>query len=105
MHEYTFPVAMTILEQMGGIRKLQAFTGAHSFVRGEVDVTFQWPMQARSKPNALKVTLTPADTYTLTFYRIAKGYDPPVVLSTFDDIYCDQLVEIFERETGLYLSL
>lgn len=99
--EYDFSVAMTILEQMGGIGRLRAFTGAHSFVRGEADVRFVWPQQVRSKPNALVVRLRGDDTYTMEFSRVGKG--GMTILKTLDGVYCDQLVSLFEKETGLFL--
>jgi hypothetical protein len=99
--EYSFPVARTILAQMGGVGRLKAFVGAHSFTLGDLDVRFVWPMQARSKPNALIVRLCGDDTYTLEFSRVGKGETK--ILKTLEGIYFDQLVELFEKETGLYL--
>jgi hypothetical protein len=61
----------------------------------------------RNKLNAsyLTITLTPADTYTMTFTKIRKFEKllfVNVVVAEFSDVYCDQLAEIFTRWTGMY---
>lgn len=109
-------IAKTILEQMGGSRRLEAFLGAHCFVAHERAVSFKW--KARSKSNYVKITLNSMDTYDLEFGRLRnvkpKDYSPEEieracresykVVSKHEGIYFDQLMDVFERETGLYLS-
>ncbi|WP_150109021.1 hypothetical protein [Cyanobacterium aponinum] len=44
------------------------------------------------------------DTYEMEFYKFnRKGMEWETV-KTFDDVYCDQLTEIFEDFTGLILN-
>lgn len=95
-------VAATILEQLGGTGKLSAMIGARNFVDHGDGVSFKWPARGNA-PNYCHVELDPSDTYAIAFYRI-RGNEP-VLLKEFNDIYADQLVQLFERTTGLYLSL
>jgi hypothetical protein len=96
-------VATTILQQMGG-QRLIAMTGAHSFVSDGDSLIFKVP--ARSTKNGIscvKVTLDPSDTYTMRFLTM-KNYQVQTVAER-SDVYCDQLQEVFQEETGLFTSL
>lgn len=97
-------VAETILRQLGG-RRFIAMTGAKHFLTlsaPEQGVTFKLPLKGKG-PNYWKIRLTAADDYTIeTFYGRGLNLTP---LQTFTGIYCDQLVEVFERETGLVTKL
>ncbi len=119
-------VAMTILQQMGGVSRLQAMTGAKNFMyfdeRGVKGVSFDFPNRG-NKPNHIKIFLDePTDTYNVEFgkkraiswKRMARMHEEGKeasmsdfykITSTHSDIYFDQLKELFERSTGLYLSL
>jgi len=96
-------VAETILEQLGG-HTLIAMTGAHSFTADGDSLIFKLPSNiTKNRIKAVKISLTPADDYTVTFYAI-HGYNVKVV-AEHDGIYCDQLQAVFEDETGLLTSL
>jgi hypothetical protein len=95
-------VANTILRQMGGAGRLKAMTGANSFVGTENSVSFRWPSQRPSTGNAIRITLDPDDTYTVDFLRVNKNGAESV--KRLEGIYADQLMDIFERQTGLYLT-
>jgi hypothetical protein len=56
-------------------------------------------IRGSKKVNKIVITLEPSDTYKIDFYKGIK-----LVYST-DNIYNDQLKEVIERHTGLYLSL
>jgi len=47
----------------------------------------------------VRVTLTPADLYSVTFFRIGKA---PQIES---DVYCNMLEAVFSERTGLYTLL
>lgn len=97
-------VSRTILDQLGE-RKFIAMTGAHSFTGSPNALTFRLPGQGftRNSINAVRVTLDQSDTYTVEFLRVRAL--KVTTVSTHTDIYCDQLCNIFERETGLRVSL
>lgn len=96
-------IAKTILEQLGGGR-FAAMTGAKKFTsinpKGNIGgLYFRLPSNfAKNGINAVQIVLHPSDTYIVTFLRTNK------TISTHEDIYCDDLVPLFERETGLYTS-
>jgi len=98
-------VARTILEQLGG-GKFIAMTGARHIVGSETDLSFTLPGGGgfcKDGINLVRIALTPADTYTVTFSR-RRGRTVETV-SEFTDIYFDQLQSVFESATGLRTSL
>lgn len=92
-------VARTILEQLGGQRFI-IFTGAKNFVGTPKSLTFKLPNNAKDGINLVDIELTPSDVYKVRFSKYKKL--DVVVIHEFDDVYNDQLVEIFESTTGLY---
>jgi len=94
-------VAKTILAQMGGA-KLSVMTGANSFAALESGLRFKVPMKTKNGANMVQVRLTPEDLYDMEFFRV--WGNKVTNRGSFSGVYADQLVEIFEGETGLYLS-
>ena len=96
-------IAKTILEQLGGNRFV-TMTGAKHFGDTGNGLAFQVPSSlTKNRINAVKVILDPSDTYTVKFLRITSK--ELKTISEFSMIYCDQLAELFETETGLYTHL
>ena len=99
-------VAETILNQMGGGNRIRAFVGTKHFIshpesrkdRGGVSFRFK----GSRKFNHLKVTLDWNDTYSLSFSKLNR-YGESTKQKEFSMIYCDQLIELFEQTTELYL--
>ena len=110
--EERLQIASTILMQMGGAGKIKMMTGAKNFMALPSGVSFDFPN--KGGPNHVKVTLEPNDTYTVEFGRKAgmkalmsgnlKAEDFYKQTSKHEGIYDDQLKELFEGQTGLYLS-
>jgi hypothetical protein len=102
------PVASIIWSQLGG-HKFDAMTGAKFLSSTPDSVTFSLPSRFANKQiNRVVVRLDPfSDTYTVVFQRASKDplAPPAKVVSDFNDVYAEDLRELFERETGLYLSL
>lgn len=103
-------VSKVILEQMGGAKKIALMLGIGSGpgyffydLPGNKGVGFSWPNKQRSKGNNVEIKLMPDDTYTVTFFNVS-GTDKKQV-KKLTDIYSDQLVEVFEGQTGWYLRL
>lgn len=94
-------VANTILQQLGG-RMFTMMTGSKNFIGGSNSLTFKVGSNG-SKVTHVRITLTPADVYTVEFMNV-RGMKV-TTLSTHEDVYCDQLQELFTRETGMYTSL
>jgi hypothetical protein len=97
-------IAQTILQQLGGSR-FTSMTGARSYTSIEKGLMFQLPARfAKNGINKVRIYLTPQDTYTVEFWKIG----PKLKLShisTHEDVYADSLRELFESQTGLYLTL
>jgi hypothetical protein len=101
-------IARTILEQFGGGR-LAVMTGAHSFVAIDQGLQFHLKHGAKDGINRVTIVLTPADDYTVTFYRFTRQAlqrgEHPVVVAQAEGVYCDTLQDIFEQHTGLFTTL
>ena len=97
-------VANTILEQLGG-RRFIAMTGAKNLTSDKNSLMFKIP-KAKSGITHVKITLDPSDTYTVRFIKQARA--PSFAVTTvkeYNDIYADQLQDLFMRTTGLYTNL
>lgn len=102
-------VAQTILEQLGG-RKFIAMTGARNFVGGESSLAFRLPGGGgfcKKGINVVQITLTPDDTYTMTFQRRnhVKGVLTWTDIAQHHGVYFDMLQSMFTSETGLATQL
>jgi hypothetical protein len=100
MNTNTLQVAHTILAQLGGIGRLQAMTGAKSFVGRKDGVTFKIGKNAMGV-SCIAITLTPADTYEVCCFKGRK-----FTRATCDlEVYAEDLKKLIEDRTGMYLSL
>lgn len=98
-------VANEIARQMGGTNRLKTMIGAKDFIGGEDFLTFRWTAASGNKSKSVKITLTAADLYKVEFFRPSRKQGVPgvVCVGEMNGLYNDQLVEHFERETGLFL--
>lgn len=93
-------VAETIYKQMGGGRT-KMMIGGQYYVCDTNWLSFKFKMCR--KTNYVKITLNSMDTYDMEFGKIwGTNYK---VVETFNGVYFDQLIPIFEKTTGLYTSL
>jgi hypothetical protein len=95
-------IAKTIAEQMGGMGRLRAMLGAQLTAISK-GLAIKWPNKKRSKGNYVEITLRGDDTYDMEFFNVAGYKKKPV--KKYRGIYFDQLVPIFEKQTGWYLRL
>ena len=95
-------VAEIIWRQLGG-NKLKAMVGAYNVYAGDKSLNFYFKAKARNKANAVKVKLTPGDTYDVEFWKIRGS--SAVKVSGHSDIYAEDLRRLFEDETGLRTML
>jgi hypothetical protein len=100
----TMQVANTILSQLGGNRFL-AMTGARDLMGSENSLTMRLPRGAKSGITHIRVTLDPSDTYTVKAMKFNKRALQMTDIATQDDVYADNLRDIFEAMTGLYTRL
>lgn len=99
--------ARTIWKQMGG-NQIIALVGAHKVVGSDEDNYLMFAFKGCRKANKVRVTLTPADLYKMEFFKITNkrlmdgtAAEP---VEVYEDIYNDQLKELFEEFTGLWLT-
>ena len=95
-------IANTIYRQLGGNR-FRVMTGAKNMVSHEFALSMKI---GRNKTNAnfMVVELNGLDLYDVTFAKLTKMGEMKSV-KTYDNVYNDMLVEIFESHTGMYTSL
>ena len=93
-------VAQTIASQLG--RKALLMIGAKNLMAGKDYLQFRLGRNAGGW-NSLKIALNGLDLYDLTFYRIRKL--KVTSEKTIDNVYCDQVRDIIEDETGMKTSL
>lgn len=104
--EYNRQIAQTIANQLGGIGRLKAMIGAKNFAFD--GPSFQFKFAAGRTHNFCKIKLNEKhDLYEMEICKvIMRNYHPcKSNVVSLQMIYCDQLVELFERVTGLYLTL
>ena len=95
-------VANTIYRQLGGNR-FRVMTGAKNMVSHEFALSMKI---GRNKTNAnfMVVELNGLDLYDVTFAKLTKMGEMKS-LKTYDNVYNDMLVSIFESHTGMYTTL
>lgn len=96
-------IARTILEQLGGTRFL-VMTGAKDLIFGNFSLHFRLPSNfAKQGINKVIITLEPSDTYKLEFFKIWGSKFR--LIDSANDIYNENLQDVFTRITGLATRL
>ena len=95
-------IANTIYRQLGGNR-FRVMTGAKNLTSHEFALSMKI---GRNKTNAnfMIVELNSMDLYDITFAKVTRMGEMKSV-KTYDNVYNDMLVEIFESHTGMYTTL
>lgn len=93
-------IAQTIASQLG--HKALFMIGAKNLIAGKNYLQMRLGRNS-GHWNVLKIVLNGLDLYDMTFYKIRKL--TVTKEKTVDNIYCDQLHDIIESETGLRTSL
>ena len=105
----TMYIAEATLGYLGGTGRLKAMIGARNFLAlSETDkirggVSFTLPAFGKPRVNVIKIELNGGDLYDVYFYFLRAGKLKTVAEEK--DVFCDQLREVIERNTGLYLSM
>jgi hypothetical protein len=100
----SYPVADTLIAQLGGAGQLRAMLGTTLLAVDENSVCFDFRMCRRA--NRCKVTYQPGlDVYRVEFYLIRANRAICNLVDSFDLVYADQLRSLFESTTGLRMSL
>jgi len=96
-------VSATIYNQLGG-RLFGVMTGAKNLVSTDNSLRFSLPGSiTKNRLNKVVITLNGRDLYDITTYKI---WGTKVTeLETIEDVYAEQLRNVFSAMTGLETSL
>jgi hypothetical protein len=98
-------VAETIAQQLGGVNRLSAMIGARHFLAGADSLTFSYKLDPKANKCRIILDRT-TDTYCVEFLKVSPSASkPPVVVAEFGLVYADSLRTLFEKQTGLRLSI
>ena len=97
---------------------LKMFVGAGNFLKSEKDNWIRFRFKGYSKANMVTITLTPADLYKVEFGKVVNKVNKEYAalgvtvktpeyktVEVIDGVYAEDLKEIFESTTGLFLSM
>ena len=95
--------ADVILGQMGGSSRLVAMLAATNVETRPGGLSFEWSPRRAARGNKVAVDLASDETYKVTFLlKTARGERQ---LREYAGVLPEQLVDVFERQTGLFLRL
>ena len=86
-----------IVDALGGARALRLMVAADSFAGDETSLSFRF--KGSRKASVVRVELTPLDVYRVRFVRGSR------LVAEYEDVYGEDLATIFERVTGLCLTV
>ena len=95
-------IAEEILRTLGG-NKFRVMTGAKNFTGTDNSLRMRIGRN-KTNSNYMEVTLNNLDLYDVVFAKVTKMGEMKSV-KTYDNVYNDSLVEIFESHTGMYTKL
>lgn len=94
--------ANSLLESLGGHTRLAAMVGARNVDERPDGLSFEWTPRAAARGNKVAVEVGDCG-YRVTFLlKTAKGERQ---IRRYEGVTPDQLVDVFERQTGLFLRL
>ena len=97
-------IANTILSQLGGDRFMVMVGARNLTALGDPPgLSFNIGGGSKDRINLVVVKLMPSDTYRMEFYRTRKKRAHEI--HNFDDIYADNLQDVFSRATGFATHL
>lgn len=94
-------IAQTILNQLGG-GQFQLMCGVKQIALTACGVSFRIGGGAKNGINYVQIDLTPADLYTVSFWKL--GRKASVEVAKVEEMYADQLRELFTEKTGFYCT-
>ena len=97
-------IAKNIKKQMGGGR-LEVMIGAYNFAAKRDGNYLTFRFRGSRKFNMVTITLNAMDTYDIEFQKYSPSKFTVTTVEKFDGAYGDMLVSVFEKTTGLYLSI
>ena len=98
-------VSQTILDQLGG-RGFSMITGSRNYTTSHEGrgLTFQVGSNSKGVTH-VEIVLEASDTYTVRFSRLDAKTLKFTTLAEREDVYVEDLLDIFEDCTGLFATL
>jgi hypothetical protein len=95
-----------IADQIGGARQVAMMTGCRILHDGENKLILNG-LKCRAKYNSVTIEYDEgADLYNMRFIKFVSGKNPRIIREKkIDGVFCDQLIDIIEEETGLTIAL
>jgi len=94
----------TILSQLGG-NKFIKMTGANKIASRDKDTTLSFWFKMCRKSNICLVHLNGKDLYDITFHQYSRKNLTTTKKQEYNDVYAENIRELFESYTGLRTSL
>lgn len=99
-----------ILSQLGGRGRLKVTIGAKDFYSKNDGNTLQFKFAMCKLANLVEITLNGSDLYDVKFIKVGrlnkKTWEVPTkVTGEFSDVSVENLMDVIEDFTGLYLTL
>lgn len=89
---------------LGGIQRLIVMCGAKLFVAINGGIRFALPKSHGNKWNKVEIFINDSDEISINFFNLDKDFK--VVASVeHDNIPFENVMDLFERETGLFLTI
>jgi len=92
--------AKETIDQLGGQSRLNAMIGTKNFCYGNDGVGFMF--KGSKIANCCKININSMDLYDIKFLKMGKNLKK---IKEIKDVYSNQLINIFQQETGLALHL
>ena len=88
-------ISMEILNQLGGMNRINAMIGIEKLVPIENGISISFKVGAADNINTFEVVLDPSDTYTVNFLKVSTTKKE--LISTTNMIYFDMLIRTIEE--------
>jgi hypothetical protein len=96
-------IAKTIVAQLGGFSLLKLLLGTRQLVFNDRGIRFD--IQGCAKINNVQIDYDAGmDLYKMKFFHLSERKASLNLVAEYDDIYADQLCDMIESETGLFLE-
>ena len=93
----------TIVDQLGGLTLLRLLLGTRQVIFNENGICFD--IQGCAKINRVQIEYDAGmDLYKMKFFRVPAPKAPLNLVAKYEEVYADQLCDMIEFETGLFLG-
>ncbi len=97
-------IAETIVQQLGGLALLRLMLGTRRVTFNDHGIRFD--IRGCAKINYVQIDYDAGmDLYQMKFFRVSTSKASLNLVSEYDGVYADQLCDIIESKTGLFLGL